>query len=225
MFVFLLLDRNNSNWLVKCETKENNERDMVGGETVVIDVHTLDTFEDSRSSRSLSFFSLASAPPFAFQSTTTSRARTGNRVNKFYICTRIYFERANHHLSLLTLAFCLQIEGNGEGDHLNNATTTDTTTNGKPTVNVRIAAIDNGLAFPFKHPDEWRTYPFHWAWLPQAKIPFSEDIKSLVLPLISDMNFVQHEICDEIQRLFSQDKNYERRLVERQLSVMRGQVR
>jgi len=38
------------------------------------------------------------------------------------------------------------------------------------------------------------------------------------------MNFVQHELCDEIQRLFSHDKNYDRRLVERQLSVMRGQV-
>lgn len=22
---------------------------------------------------------------------------------------------------------------------------------------IEIAAIDNGLAFPFKHPDEWRT--------------------------------------------------------------------
>lgn len=91
-------------------------------------------------------------------------------------------------------------------------------------MDIRIAAIDNGLAFPFKHPDEWRTYPFHWAWLPQAKTPFSEEIKSLVLPLLSDMNFVQHDLCDEIQRLFSQDKNYDRRLVERQLSVMRGQV-
>jgi hypothetical protein len=38
------------------------------------------------------------------------------------------------------------------------------------------------------------------------------------------MNFVQNELCDEIQRLFSQDKNYERRIVERQLSVMRGQI-
>ena len=38
------------------------------------------------------------------------------------------------------------------------------------------------------------------------------------------MNFVQTELCDEIQRLFSQDKNYDRRLVEKQLSVMRGQV-
>ncbi|CAF0720470.1 unnamed protein product [Adineta ricciae] len=89
---------------------------------------------------------------------------------------------------------------------------------------ILIAAIDNGLAFPFKHPDEWRAYPFHWSWLPFAKIPFSDEIKSNVLPFLSDMNFVQHELCDEIQRLFAQDKNYNRRLVERQLSVMRGQI-
>lgn len=92
------------------------------------------------------------------------------------------------------------------------------------TVEVHIAAIDNGLAFPFKHPDEWRAYPFHWAWLRQAKVPFSEEIKSLVLPFLSDMNFVQHELCEEIQRLFAQDKNYDRRVAEQQLSVMRGQI-
>jgi hypothetical protein len=38
------------------------------------------------------------------------------------------------------------------------------------------------------------------------------------------MNFVQHELCDEIQRLFSQDKSSDRRLIEKQLSVMRGQI-
>ena len=30
---------------------------------------------------------------------------------------------------------------------------------------VQIAAIDNGLAFPFKHPDQWRTCE----WLPVAR--------------------------------------------------------
>lgn len=25
---------------------------------------------------------------------------------------------------------------------------------------IKIAAIDNGLAFPFKHPDSWRAYPY-----------------------------------------------------------------
>lgn len=66
---------------------------------------------------------------------------------------------------------------------------------------VKIAAIDNGLAFPFKHPDSWRAYPFHWAWLPYAKIPFSTEIKDLILPLISDMNVVQ-DLCDELYMIF-----------------------
>lgn len=88
---------------------------------------------------------------------------------------------------------------------------------------VRIAAIDNGLAFPFKHPDSWRAYPYHWAWLPHAKLPFSDETKQLVLPLLSDMNFVQ-ELCDELHLLFKQDKGFDKGLFERQMSVMRGQV-
>lgn len=43
--------------------------------------------------------------------------------------------------------------------------------------------------------------PYHWAWLPQAKVPFSQEIKDLVLPQLSDMNFVQ-ELCDELYELF-----------------------
>lgn len=66
---------------------------------------------------------------------------------------------------------------------------------------VKIAAIDNGLAFPFKHPDSWRAYPYHWAWLTQAKQPFSEITRELVLPLLSDQNFVQ-DLCDDLYHLF-----------------------
>lgn len=88
---------------------------------------------------------------------------------------------------------------------------------------IKIAAIDNGLAFPFKHPDSWRAYPYHWAWLPQAKIPFSQDIKDLILPSLSDLNFVE-ELCNELYELFKQDKGFDRGLFERQMSVMRGQI-
>lgn len=66
---------------------------------------------------------------------------------------------------------------------------------------VKIAAIDNGLAFPFKHPDSWRAYPYHWAWLSQAKLPFSETTRELVLPQLSDHNFVQ-DLCDDLYLLF-----------------------
>ncbi|XP_057581744.1 phosphatidylinositol 4-kinase type 2-beta isoform X1 [Hippopotamus amphibius kiboko] len=87
---------------------------------------------------------------------------------------------------------------------------------------IKIAAIDNGLAFPFKHPDEWRAYPFHWAWLPQAKVPFSEEIRNLVLPYISDMNFVQ-DLCEDLYELFKTDRGFDKATFERQMSVMRGQ--
>uniref|UniRef100_A0A6J0SQN0 Phosphatidylinositol 4-kinase type 2 n=1 Tax=Pogona vitticeps TaxID=103695 RepID=A0A6J0SQN0_9SAUR len=88
---------------------------------------------------------------------------------------------------------------------------------------IKIAAIDNGLAFPFKHPDEWRAYPFHWAWLPQAKVPFSQETVDLVLPRISDMNFVQ-DLCEDLHELFQTDKGFDKATFENQMSVMRGQI-
>ncbi|CAF3474163.1 unnamed protein product [Rotaria socialis] len=118
----------------------------------------------------------------------------------------------------------IQSEKQDEGDVAASSSKTTSINATNPNTEILIAAIDNGLAFPYKHPDEWRAYPFHWAGLKQAKIPFSEEIKSQILPFISDMSFVQHELCDEIERLFALDKNYSRRLVERQLSVMRGQI-
>jgi len=88
---------------------------------------------------------------------------------------------------------------------------------------IQVAAIDNGLAFPIKHPDSWRAYPYHWAWLPYAKIPFSQETRDLVLEKISDMNFVQ-DICDEMHELFMTDKGFDRQMFEKQMSVMRGQI-
>lgn len=88
---------------------------------------------------------------------------------------------------------------------------------------VKIAAIDNGLAFPFKHPDSWRTYPYHWARIPQARLPFSQETKDLVLSKLSDPTFVQ-SICDELLDLFRRDRSFNRHTFEKQMSVLRGQV-
>uniref|UniRef100_A0A8C6L1J2 Phosphatidylinositol 4-kinase type 2 n=1 Tax=Nothobranchius furzeri TaxID=105023 RepID=A0A8C6L1J2_NOTFU len=77
---------------------------------------------------------------------------------------------------------------------------------------IKIAAIDNGLAFPFKHPDEWRAYPFHWAWLPQAKVPFSEETRELVLSRLSDMNFVQ-DLCEDLHEMFKTDKGFDKTIL------------
>ncbi|XP_062927433.1 phosphatidylinositol 4-kinase type 2-alpha [Mobula hypostoma] len=88
---------------------------------------------------------------------------------------------------------------------------------------IKIAAIDNGLAFPLKHPDSWRAYPFYWAWLPQAKIPFSQEIKDLVLPKISDPNFIK-DLEEDLYDLFKEDPGFDRGQFYKQISVMRGQI-
>jgi hypothetical protein len=54
---------------------------------------------------------------------------------------------------------------------------------------IQVAAIDNGLAFPIKHPDSWRAYPYHWAWLPYAKVSASlTTVHDLVFLNFSDSN-------------------------------------
>ncbi|KAL5274234.1 PI4K2B.2 family protein [Megaselia abdita] len=88
---------------------------------------------------------------------------------------------------------------------------------------IKIAAIDNGLAFPIKHPDSVRAYPYHWAWLPQARKAFSQETKQFIVPKISDMNFVEI-ICKELYTLFHQDKGFKMITFEKQMAVMRGQM-
>ena len=70
---------------------------------------------------------------------------------------------------------------------------------------VSIAAIDNGLAFPFKHPDEWRAYPYRWATLPNARLPFSEETVEKILPLLDDTDFVR-ELGNDLKRIFEVSK-------------------
>ncbi|GAV04262.1 hypothetical protein RvY_14570 [Ramazzottius varieornatus] len=88
---------------------------------------------------------------------------------------------------------------------------------------IEIAAIDNGLAFPFKHPDEWRAYPYYWAWLPQAKVPFSQETIDLVLPYLSDMSFVEN-MAESLEEIFTTDRGFDRVMFSRQMAVMRGQI-
>ncbi|KAI0988898.1 hypothetical protein GJ496_002647 [Pomphorhynchus laevis] len=88
---------------------------------------------------------------------------------------------------------------------------------------LQIRAIDNGLSFPFKHPDEWRAYPYYWAWLPQAKCPFLDSISEKMIPLLSDMNFVQ-SLCDDLYNLFRIYQNFDAEIFEKQMSVVRGQI-
>ena len=58
---------------------------------------------------------------------------------------------------------------------------------------IDVSAIDNGLAFPIKHPDSWRAYPYHWAWLPCAKVYY---FFCVTLKMINEFNpFLNIQLC------------------------------
>uniref|UniRef100_A0A0M3IEA1 Phosphatidylinositol 4-kinase type 2 n=1 Tax=Ascaris lumbricoides TaxID=6252 RepID=A0A0M3IEA1_ASCLU len=90
---------------------------------------------------------------------------------------------------------------------------------------LEVAAIDNGLAFPIKHPEttsRLRPFPFGWAQLSWAKLSWDEELRARLLDLLTPQ-FVQ-ELCDDIKTLFKYDKEVNRFLKYNQLRVMRGQL-
>ena len=116
---------------------------------------------------------------------------------------------------------------------------------------LRIAAIDNGLAFPFKHPDSWRTYPFGWALLAAARVtqppfrlsacrlffllsffaqaqhcpqvPFSAETKAKFLPKLIDPDWTEN-LTKELRRIAQIDLDYNESQFNKQMSVLRGQM-
>ncbi|KAF9345811.1 phosphatidyl inositol kinase [Mortierella sp. AD094] len=89
---------------------------------------------------------------------------------------------------------------------------------------VHAAAIDNGLAFPFKHPDSWRSYPYGWLFLPHPLIsqPFTKATRDHFLPLLSSPTWWRETIAD-LRRLFSIDSDFDQGMFDKQMAVMKGQ--
>ena len=87
---------------------------------------------------------------------------------------------------------------------------------------VSIAAIDNGLAFPHKHPDQWRSYPYGWASLPLSAIPFSETLRAALIPQLGDPNFWE-SLEASLQEVFKMDADYDETFWRRQWALIRGQ--
>ncbi|VVT46540.1 uncharacterized protein SAPINGB_P001264 [Magnusiomyces paraingens] len=90
---------------------------------------------------------------------------------------------------------------------------------------IRLGAIDSGLAFPWKHPDEWRSYPFGWLFLPMILIgqPFSQRTRDHFLPLLTSSEWWE-ESAVVFRHLFSQDTEFSERMFKRQWAVLKGQA-
>ena len=89
---------------------------------------------------------------------------------------------------------------------------------------VKIAAIDNGLAFPYKHPDNWRTYPYSWMNLKCASEPFSDQTCAEFIPILSDPNSWD-SIIESLRQLFQADPfEFDDRVFDKQMAILRGQL-
>ena len=87
---------------------------------------------------------------------------------------------------------------------------------------IRIAAIDNSLAFPHKHPDSVRSYPYGWADMPSAQVPFSDSIRRLLRPMLTPESI--EVLVRRLQRLFQSDPAFDAEIFEAQMAVLRGQL-
>ncbi|KAK6198722.1 phosphatidyl inositol kinase [Scheffersomyces amazonensis] len=90
---------------------------------------------------------------------------------------------------------------------------------------VKIGAIDNGLAFPWKRPDAWRSFPFGWLFLPLSIIgqPFSLRTRNHYLPLLTS-KFWWEQTVEKLRATFEKDNDFSHRLWLKQLAVLKGQA-
>eukprot|EP01060_Flectonema_neradi_P017783 TRINITY_DN24619_c0_g1_i1.p1 TRINITY_DN24619_c0_g1~~TRINITY_DN24619_c0_g1_i1.p1 ORF type:complete len:380 (+),score=67.50 TRINITY_DN24619_c0_g1_i1:67-1206(+) len=91
------------------------------------------------------------------------------------------------------------------------------------TGSVKIAAIDNGLSFPFKHPDEVRSYPFGWASLKFAQEKYSKSLANQLLPLLTDPLWVE-SLIESLRVLWKSDPNFRYLTFLKQAALIRGQI-
>ncbi|KAI8619317.1 phosphatidylinositol 3 and 4-kinase-domain-containing protein [Chytriomyces sp. MP71] len=87
---------------------------------------------------------------------------------------------------------------------------------------LRVAAIDNGLAFPFKHPDKWRSYPFGWAYLPIARVPFSNATRDQCLYFLTSQEWWRGTLTG-LERIFRLDADFSEDMWRMQRGVIRGE--
>ncbi|KAI5966380.1 LSB6 [Candida pseudojiufengensis] len=107
-----------------------------------------------------------------------------------------------------------------EWEEINRNTTTKTM---KPVL--KIGAIDSGLAFPWKHPNEWRSFPYGWLFLPLSIIgqPFTTKTRNHYLPLLTSKIWWENTVIN-LKKVFMKDKDFKERMWLKQLAVLKGQA-
>ncbi|OLL24256.1 Phosphatidylinositol 4-kinase lsb6, partial [Neolecta irregularis DAH-3] len=135
------------------------------------------------------------------------------------------FPAEPHVYSLSTISLNSPVYGQGPSMAATEGPSSSVNTPQQDQTHIHIGAIDNSLAFPWKHPDEWRSYPYGWLFLPVSLIgqPFSQKTRSHFLPLLTSSTWWR-QTTDLLHSLFSQDSDFQERMFQKQLAVLKGQA-
>lgn len=87
-----------------------------------------------------------------------------------------------------------------------------------------LAAIDNSLAFPWKHPAGIRSYPWGWLYLPTDLIGgnFSSATRDAFVPFLSSASWWR-DTESQLEDLFRKDVAFDEKKFRGQMEVLRGQ--
>lgn len=90
---------------------------------------------------------------------------------------------------------------------------------------IKIGAIDSGLAFPWKHPDDWRSFPYGWLFLPYSIIgqPFSTKTRNHYLKLLTSKSWWETTTLG-LKNIFKKTKSFKEKNWRRQLAIIKGQA-
>lgn len=90
---------------------------------------------------------------------------------------------------------------------------------------LKLGAIDSGLAFPWKHPDEWRSFPYGWLFLPYTVIGqlFSLNLRRHYIGILSSKTWWENTVLG-LKKISKKDKNFKLKYFKRQISILKGQA-
>lgn len=90
---------------------------------------------------------------------------------------------------------------------------------------IKIGAIDSGLSFPWKHPNEWRSFPYGWMQLPPILInqPFSKEIRTHYSKILGSREWWETTIIG-LKKIYKKTKDFQVKNWLYQLSIMKGQA-
>lgn len=95
-------------------------------------------------------------------------------------------------------------------------------------MDIKIAAIDNGVSFPTQHFGTVRKFVYQWVHCPESEVPFDDKLANDTLKHLDGKRgfngkFIER-ILSNVRHLFRLDASFDEEVFQNQAKVFRGQA-